>query len=128
MTQLETGFKKATAIPKGGTRALAKVISGKYDAYLTVITPSTKNKLFKSVLKNDQLKFIPIKDWDLNDKYEGKAIYTFDKIVLEKGIFDTTVETICTTASVFIRSDIDDDLAEGLAEMLVNNKNYILGK
>lgn len=130
MSQLEPGFKKATSIPKGGPRALNKIITGDYDVYLSVQTPSTSNKLVKTVLANKDLKFIDITDWDLNDKLpSGEAVYTHEKIDLAKGMFnDTELKTICTTASVFISTawaDDSDDDADTLADALLNNKNFI---
>jgi len=128
MSILEPGFKKATSIPKGGNRVLAKVASGKYDAALMVMRPDPKLWLFKTVSNNDKLEFGDITDWDLNDKYEGKPIYTFEKVKTSDGFFGSKVKTICTQASVFIRSDLDDDIADDLSGLLLNHLNYLKGE
>ena len=128
MTQLESGFKKATSIPKGGNRVLAKVASGKYDAALFVIQPKPKGWLFKTVANNKDLEFGSITDWDLNDKYEGKPIYTFEKVKVEDGLFGDKVKTICTTASIFINADMDEDLADELSGLLLNHQKFLRGE
>ena len=128
MGMLEKGFTKATAVPKGGSRTLNKVITGKYDVYLQMQSPSTTNKLVTTVINNPNLEFIDITDWDLNDKLNGKPIYTFEKVTVQKGTFtDTKIKTICTNAAVYIRSDINDDVADALSDALLNNKKYIMG-
>jgi TRAP transporter TAXI family solute receptor len=128
MTDLEPAFKKATSIPKGGTRVLAKVASGQYDAALFVMQPDPNRWLFKTVKNNPDLEFAPITDWDLNDKFEGKPIYEFKKVDVEKGFFGDSVKTICTTASVFINSDLDDDAADDLSDLLLNHKKFLTGE
>ena len=126
MGSLEPGFKKATAIPKGGSRALGKVVSGEYDAAMFVLTPAKNNWLFNVVNKNKDLKFVPVTDWDLNDKLNGKPVYTFEKITTKPGLFGDSVKTICTTASVFINGEVDDDVADSISDALLTRKNYIL--
>jgi TRAP transporter TAXI family solute receptor len=126
MCQLEKGFKKATSIPKGGTRAINKVLNKEYDAYLFVLTPDPENKLIKLIANNDELTFIPVTDWDLNDKLDGKPIYKFEKVVYQKGFFDKKVKTICTSAIVVASTDLDDDLLDDLSDILLEYKSYIL--
>jgi TRAP-type uncharacterized transport system substrate-binding protein len=126
MTMLEPKFKKATAIPKGGSRALAKVISGQYDAIMFVQAPKPDSWLMTTVNSNKDLKFIPVTDWDLNDKYNGKPVYTFKKVTTKKGFFGDSVKTICTTASVFVNDQIDEDKADDLADVLLKYRNYII--
>jgi len=79
-TKLEPGFKKAAALPKAGSRALAKIADGKVDAYFIVLTPNLSNKLNRTVCNNDKLEFADVTDWDLNDKLDGKQIYTFKNV------------------------------------------------
>jgi len=130
MGTLEKGFKKATPVPMGGSRALLKVESGQLDAMLVVFTPDITNKFFDKVLKNPNLKFITVNDWDLDDKLDGKSIYERTEVTVKpkKGLFSSseTVNTICTTASVFINSQVDDDTVDDLADILLTKKNYIL--
>ncbi len=128
MGQLEKGFTKPTTVPKGGTRALNKIITGKYDVYLQVQAPSTTSKLVTTVMNNKDVNFIDVSDWDLNDKLNGKPVYTFKKVLLKKNTFKNDyVNTICTNAAVYIRSDLDDDVADALSDALLNNKKYIMG-
>ena len=127
MSQLENGFAKATTIAEGGMKAISKVLSGEIDASMYMLTPSIDNKIIKTVVNNDKLKFIPIKDWDLNDKLDGKSIYTFEKMVIKKGIFDDKVKTICTTASIFAKSSLDDKIMDKLADIVINHQSEIVG-
>lgn len=128
MKQLESGFGKATGVPKGGLRALAGITSGLYDVALFMQTPSTNNKLVKTVLQNKDLKFIPVTDWDLNDKLpSGKPVYKHEKIDLKSNFFnDTELKTICTTASVIANTNTDEDLIDDVIGALLDNKNYIV--
>jgi len=129
MTILEPKFKRATSIPKGGTRVLAKVASGEYDAALFVIKPDPKLKLFKIVNGNDKLQFAEIKDWDLNDKLpSGKPVYDFKSVKVKDSWLGGKVDTICTTASVFVRTDIDDDVADDLSDLLLTHQKFLIGE
>ena len=126
MCQLEKGFKKATSIPKGGTRAINKVLNKEYDAYLFVLTPDPENKLIKLIANNEELQFIPVKDWDLNDELDGKPVYKFETVVYQRGFFDKKVDTICTSAIVVASTDLSDDLLDDLSDILLEYKRYIL--
>jgi TRAP-type uncharacterized transport system substrate-binding protein len=128
MKSLESGFKKATGIPKGGLRALAGLTSGTYDAALFMQTPATTNKLVKTVLANEALRFVPVTDWDLNDKLpSGQPVYTHEKIDLASGFLnDTELKTICTTASVITNTEADEDTIDEVIDVLLNSKNFLL--
>ena len=128
MSKLEKGFAKATVIEEGGMKAISKVLSGEVDASMYMLTPSTENKIIKTVVNNDDLFFIPVKDWDLNDKFKGKPIYSFEKMVTKKGFFDDKVKTICTTASVFAINSLEDKIMDRLADAVINKRKTIMGK
>ena len=128
MSKLEKGFAKATVVQDGGMKAISKVLSGDVDASMYMLTPSTTNKIIKTVMNNDQLFFLPVKDWDLNDKFEGKPIYTFEKMITKKGFFNDKVKTICTSATIFAINSLDDTTMDRLADAVINNKNRIIGK
>jgi TRAP-type uncharacterized transport system substrate-binding protein len=127
MSHLEDGFAKATTIKEGGMKAISKVLSGEIDASMYLLTPSTENKIIKTVMNNDKLKFISVKDWDLNDKLNGKAIYTFEKMVTKKGFFNDKVKTICTTATVFARASLDDKIMDRVIDATINHQKEIVG-
>lgn len=130
MSELEPKFKNAPPHPKGGSRALAGVASGKYDVALFMQTPSTGNKLVKTVLGNKSLHFVNVTDWDLNDKLpSGDPVYTHEKIDVASGFLnDTEIKTICTTASVAFNVNADEDEIDSVIDAILNNKNYILSK
>jgi len=131
ITGLEPNFKKATPVVTRSVRsALLGVQSGKYDAAVFVLTPSMNSKYIQTVVNNPDLKFFDFTDWDLNDKYKGKPVYEFKKIKVKDGFFGgNKVETICTTASVFVNEkwyEENEDESDTLAEILLNYKKAIL--
>ena len=126
MGALENGFKKATSIPIGGARALSKLTSGSVDAVLFVQSPDTDSWLFRTVNGNDNLEFGNITDWDLNDKLNGKPVYTFEKITTKKGFFGDSVKTICTQTEILVNDHVDEDTIDNLSDAILNHKNYIL--
>jgi len=125
MSQLEPNFKKATPVPYGGKRALAKVASGSVDAALFTTKPDYRKWLFKRVNANESLHFAPIKDWDLNDKFQGKPIYSFEEVKVRDSFFGGTVDTICTTATVIASTELSEEQLDQLSDIVLNFKNYI---
>ena len=126
LTQLEPNFKKATPVPVGGIRALAKVASGALDAMLFTSKPQFTKPLFKTVNSNPSLEFAPIKDWDLNDKFEGKPVYKFEEVQVRDSFFGNSVDTICTTASVITTSKLPEGEFDLLSDIVLNYKNFII--
>jgi len=128
MKMLEPGFKKAIASPFGGSRGLAKVQSGQLDALLFVMSPNLNNKMISRITHNAELRFIPITDWDLNDKLpSGKQVYNFKKVTVKHGTFmDDTVKTICTTESLFVSTDMDEDDVDEIIDAVMSKKKFIV--
>ena len=132
MSILEPGFAKAMTFEKGDALAMSKLLSNsddKYDAVLQMQTPSTDNSLVLDVLAaNSQLTFLPIKDWDLNNKLpNGKAVYTFENIELTKGLFNQTLDTICTDTLVIADPNLlSEEQMEDLANIIMKQANNIL--
>lgn len=117
MTSLEKGFLEADTVWKGGARTLGKVASGQVDAFMWVTNPNKlSHKLLTSALAAN-LKFVPVTDWDLNDSLPttGESVYSFEKVVTQKGFIDSTYKTICTKAVIVANSEGDEELLEDLS-------------
>lgn len=109
MATLEPGFAKAKAVYEGGTTQLAKLLAGQIDAFLWVSSPAKLDQEFLATVRgNKKLRLVPVTDWDLNNKLpSGEAVYEFDKLSLEKGMFADTYKTICMKSVIVVRSDLD---------------------
>lgn len=131
MRILEEGYKQAQTDYVGGMRAVSQLISGQYDAFLWVTSPGNLNHEFiRAVVGNDQIDFVDVDDWDLNDELpNGQQVYTFnDDVVVEEGMFnDTEISTACMDVLVIANSNVSDDALEDMATMLVMDKTRITG-
>lgn len=131
---LDKGYLKPSISYDGDATAIQKLGQGSLDAVLQMQSPSVENKIITLVnnfnkTNSEKLKFIDFNDYSLNDKLEnGKPIYEYKKIVVEKGTFsDTKVETICTPALVIVNTDlVDEDTVDDLTEMLILKSTTIL--
>lgn len=121
---LENNFKNTTPYYQSTNISLANVASKEIDGALFVTTPKMSNSLFKKVNANPKLKFADIEDSDLNDKINGKQIYTFEDIDTKPG-FGGSVESVCTTSALFANADIDEDLLDELAGIIITDINNI---
>lgn len=131
MSILEPGFAKAQAFEKGDALAMSKLLANsddKFDAVLQMQSPGIDNTLVQDVLANKDLIFLPIKDWDLNNKLpNGKAVYTFENIPLTKGMFNQTLDTICTDTLVLADpNSLSEEQMEDLANIIIKQANAIL--
>lgn len=117
---LEEKFKNATPNEAGGSSGLAQVVSGQADAFLFVANPDPKvlytNELFTLARDNKILQFVPVTDWDLNNKLpNGDPVYTFEKVVTKPGLFGDTVNTICMSAYTVYNNDLNAATKEKLS-------------
>jgi len=119
MTMLENGFSKADTYYNGGNMALAKVKSGVFDAAIIVTKPRINSRVFKQI-EDAGLTIRDIKDWDLNDKFKGEPIYTFETVKVFDHFFGGKVDTICTTANVYVSRDVDDKTKDRIAEAVLS--------
>lgn len=121
MGTLEEKFKLPSIVDVGGASGLAQVAAGTTNAFIFVTNPDPtvlyNNELFSLARDNKSLQFVPVEDWDLNDKLpNGDAVYTFDKVVTKPGTFsDDKLPTICLSAYTIYNSDLDADTKEKLA-------------
>lgn len=121
MGTLEEKFKQPTIVDAGGASGLAQVAAGTTQAFIFITNPEPavlyNNELFTLARDNKSLQFVPVVDWDLNDKLpNGDAVYSFDNVVIKPGTFaDDKLATICLSAYTIYNSDLDADTKEKLA-------------
>lgn len=119
MKLLEENFKNASEVEQGGVVSLTKVLNGQTDSFMFVTSSNTlsTNELFTLTKDNKDLIFIPIKDWDLNNKLpNGDAVYTFKNVVIEEGtLFDKKISTICLNAYTIYNNQLTNDVKEKLS-------------
>ncbi|MEZ5582176.1 MAG: hypothetical protein R3F37_04760 [Candidatus Competibacteraceae bacterium] len=89
MTQLEPKFKNTAPAFVDTMEALLQIKAGgqnKIKAAMLVQRPSAKSPAMQVVLDNpEEFHFVPVKDWDLNDKLpDGRAVYTFENVTVEE--------------------------------------------
>ena len=99
---------------------MTQAVSGQADAFLFVTNPDPKvlytNELFTLARDNKTLQFVPITDWDLNDKLpNGDAVYNFETVTIKPGLFSDTVKTICMSTYTIYNGNLDAATKEKLA-------------
>ena len=130
LQSLEKDYAKTETYAKGGLRALAKVTTGEYDAFLWVSAMDKSNKFLDSVnAKDSGLKIIDLNGWHLDDKLpNGKPIYEMKKAVLSSGFFtDNKVKVPCMKTLVVANADSGDDLLEQESSIMLKNQARIIG-
>lgn len=121
MGMLEDKFKNPTIIDVGGASGLAQTATGTASAFIFVTNPDPmslfSNELFLLTRGNKSLQFVPIADWNLNDKLpNGDAVFTYDKVVIKPGtLVDEKLSTICLNTYTVYNSDLDADTKEKLS-------------
>lgn len=132
MQDLEPDFAEGNTYFQGGLQLLNQIANqpdGEINAFLWVSDPlNLDQRYLKTVLENDNLKLLELKDWDLNDKHPelGRSIYRFEKPEVAKGlIFDTEVKTICMDAVVVASAEADDDMLDDVVDVLTVNRGRL---
>lgn len=129
MQELEPDFSYGSTHFQGGLQLLNELANnpkGEINAFLWVSDPSNlEQRYLKTVLENDDLKLVDIKDWDLNDEHPelGRSIYRFEKPDVAKGLLnDTELSTICMDAVVVGSPAADDDMLDDVVDVLTLNR------
>lgn len=132
MQELEPSFASGTTFFQGGLQLLNQIAdnpNGEINAFLWVSDPlNLEQRYLKTVLGNDKLELVDIKDWDLNDKHPelGRPIYRFEEPDVAKGmLFDTELSTICMDAVVVASKDADDDMLDDVVDVLTVNRGRL---
>lgn len=123
-------YNKAETYGAGSTRALAKVLTGDYDAFLFVSAADKPNEYQEIVNQpNSGLKFIDLTTWHVNDKLpNGEAVYTKETVIIKKNTFkDDTVDVPCMNTLVVASKDLTDDQADALSKIMLKNRGRIMG-
>lgn len=129
MQELEKDFANGATHFKGGLQLLNELANnpkGEINAFLWVSDPTNLDQRYlKTVLENDNLELVDIKDWDLNDEHPElkRSIYRFEEPDVAKGLlFDTELSTICMDAVVVGNADADDDMIDDVVDVLTLNR------
>jgi hypothetical protein len=132
MQDLEPDFAKGTTYFQGGLQLLNQIADdpdSEMNAFMWVSDPlNLDQRYLKTVLENDNLKLVDIKDWDLNDKHPelGRSIYRFESPDVAKGlVFDTELNTICMDAVVVANASADDDMLDDVVDVLTVNRGRL---
>lgn len=132
MQELEPDFTAGTTYFQGGLQLLNQIAddpASEINAFVWVSNPlNLDQRYLKTVLENDNLELVDIKDWDLNDKHPelGRPIYRFEEPEVAKGlIFDTELDTICMDAVVVANQSTDDDLLDDVIDVLTVNRGRL---
>ena len=135
MQDLEPDFARGSTYFQGGLQLLNEIANtpdGEINAFLWVSDPlNLDQRYLKTVLENDNLKLVDIKDWDLNDKHPelGRAIYRFEEPDVAKGlVFDKELNTVCMDAVVVANADADDDMLDDVVDVLTVNRGRLFDK
>lgn len=118
---LEEKFKLPNIVDAGGASGLSQVVNGTVDAFIFVANSQPavlySNELFNLARNNKNLHFVPVEDWNLNNKLpNGDSVYTFNKVVIKPGTFsDDKVNTICLNSYTVYNTDLDANTKEKLA-------------
>ena len=135
MQDLEPDFARGSTYFQGGLQLLNEIANtpdGEINAFLWVSDPlNLDQRYLKTVLENDNLKLVDIKDWDLNDKHPelGRAIYRFEEPDVAKGlVFDKELNTVCMDAVVVANADADDDMLDDVVDVLTVNRGRLFEK
>lgn len=129
MQELEPKFAKGSTHFQGGLQLLNQIANNpknEVNAFLWVSNPlNLEQRYLKTVLANDNLELVDIKDWDLNDKHPklGRSIYSFEEPDVAKGlVFDTELNTICMDAVVVANTSADSDMLDDVVNVLTINR------
>jgi TRAP-type uncharacterized transport system substrate-binding protein len=125
MIDLDPGLAAASVEEVGGTLALNQLLAGRFDAVAWVTDPGNLNHvLLRGVHANDALQLMTVNDPKLDYALpDGTRIYEFRRVriadgVLGSAIFATRLDTVCTSAVLFARSDANPSLLRKLADLV----------
>ncbi len=137
MTQLEPKFLNTAPSFTDTMEALLQIKAGSaregLKAAMLVQKPTARSPAMEVVLENPKdFRFIPVTDWDLNDKLpDGSAVYSFEEVTVEEKRwgFDKSVDTICTRALlVAARDKLDADQRSRLARVILLAGSRLVGE
>jgi TRAP-type uncharacterized transport system substrate-binding protein len=127
LTQRVPGLAAVRVDHTKGTLALNQLAVGGFDAVGWVTDPSNGDqKMLRAVLANDALDLMPIKDETLMAPLkDGIRVYEPRTIEVGEGRRKTGLDTVCTSAMLFTRTDAGSRLIDKLADELSLNLDKI---
>lgn len=129
MTKLEPGYK----VKKGNIKymefdaGLRSLKNGTIDVMIFVQSVQKQNKKLRKILKDKELDFMDVKDWNLNNALGGQRIYDYCKVSVASGwVFDKKVKTICTEDLVIVNKNVPEKIKSKMFRFIEDKKKRIL--
>lgn len=110
-----------------GTLALNQLAVGAFDAVGWVSDPGNDDqKMLRAVLANDALELMPIKDAALLAPLpDGIRVYEAQTVRVGSGAKGSSLETVCTSAMLFTRTDAGSRLIDKLSDEVSLHRDKI---
>jgi len=117
---LEPGLAAAEVVHDGDTLALNQLAVGRFDAVAWVTDPmNLDHKLLRAVQANDALELMNLESAALESALpDGTRIHERRSVETASGRRPKSIETVCTSALLLARSDIDKELLRKLADLV----------
>jgi TRAP-type uncharacterized transport system substrate-binding protein len=117
---LEPGLAAAEVLHDGDTLALNQLAVGRFDAVAWVTDPmNLDHKLLRAVHANDALELMDLDSAALESALpDGTRIHERKRVETDSGRRPKSIETVCTSALLLARSDIDKELLRKLADLV----------
>ena len=120
LASLEPGLASVEVLHDGDTLALNQLAVGRFDAVGWVTDPKNlDHKLLRTVHANDALALMDLDSRTLESTLpDGTRIHERRTVETTSGRRPETLRTVCTSAFLLARSDIDKDLLRKLADLV----------
>ena len=117
---LQPGLGGAEVLHDGDTLALNQLAVGRFDAVAWVTDPmNLDHKLLRTVHANDALGLMDLDSAALESALpDGTRIHERRTVETESGRRPKSIQTVCTSALLLARSDIDKELLRKLADLV----------
>ena len=105
---------------KGGKAELTQMTFGAYDAVGWVTDPTNLNHaMLTAVRANENLALMDFDDPSLGSELpDGRLIYEIKNVSIDADASKPKLKTVCTTALLFARPDVDEALAKELSAVV----------
>jgi TRAP-type uncharacterized transport system substrate-binding protein len=125
---LEPGLAAAEVLHDGDTLALNQLAVGRFDAVGWVTDPKNlDHKLLRTVHANDALELMDLDSRAFESALpDGTRIHERRTVEITRGPRPETLRTVCTSALLLARSDIDKDLLRKLADLVGMHRDRLL--
>jgi TRAP-type uncharacterized transport system substrate-binding protein len=130
LSTLVPGLERVSTRPEGGTLALNQLAVGAYDAVIWVTDPTNiEHPNFRAVELSAALTLMSLTDPGLLSSLpDGTEVYRARYLKLDDGRPPREVNTVCTSALVYARSDASPKLIKKTADAIALRSNDIIPK